>query len=88
VPSSVVYSASKSAVDAITKALARELGDRKVRVNAIAPGITETEAVKNPGISLEMANAIGAPIPLGRPGQPDDIARVGLSLLSPINHLG
>jgi 3-oxoacyl-[acyl-carrier protein] reductase len=82
VPSSVVYSASKSAIDAITKALAKELGDRKIRVNAIAPGMTETEAVKNLGISLEMANAIGAPIPLGRLGQPDDIAKVALFLAS------
>jgi 3-oxoacyl-[acyl-carrier protein] reductase len=82
VPSSVVYSASKSAVDAITKALAKELGDRKIRVNAIAPGMTETEAVKALGISLEMANAIGAPVPLGRLGQPDDIARVALFLAS------
>jgi 3-oxoacyl-[acyl-carrier protein] reductase len=82
VPSSVVYSASKSAIDAITKALAKELGDRKIRVNAIAPGMTETEAVKNLGISLEMANAIGAPIPLGRLGQPDDIARVAVFLAS------
>ena len=46
VPNSVVYSASKSAIDAITKALAKELGDRKIRVNAIAPGMTETEGVK------------------------------------------
>jgi 3-oxoacyl-[acyl-carrier protein] reductase len=82
VPSSVVYSASKSAIDAITKALAKELSDRKIRVNAIAPGMTETEAVKNLGISLDMANAIGAPIPLGRLGQPDDIARVALFLAS------
>jgi 3-oxoacyl-[acyl-carrier protein] reductase len=82
VPSSVVYSASKSAIDAITKALAKELGNRKIRVNAIAPGMTETEAVTNLGISLEMANAIGAPIPLGRLGQPDDIARVALFLAS------
>jgi 3-oxoacyl-[acyl-carrier protein] reductase len=82
VPSSVVYSASKSAIDAITKALAKELGDRKIRVNAIAPGMTETEGVKDLGITLEMANAIGAPIPLGRLGQPDDIARVALFLAS------
>jgi 3-oxoacyl-[acyl-carrier protein] reductase len=82
VPSSVVYSASKSAIDAITKALAKELGDRKIRVNAIAPGMTETEAVKALGISLDMANAIGAPVPLGRLGQPDDIARVALFLAS------
>jgi 3-oxoacyl-[acyl-carrier protein] reductase len=82
VPSSVVYSASKSAVDAITKALARELGDRKIRVNAIAPGMTETEGVKDLGITLDMAKAIGAPIPLGRLGRPDDIAQVALFLAS------
>jgi 3-oxoacyl-[acyl-carrier protein] reductase len=82
VPNSVVYSASKSAIDSITKALAKELGDRKIRVNAIAPGMTETETVKNLGISLEIANAIGAPIPLGRLGQPDDIAQVALFLAS------
>jgi 3-oxoacyl-[acyl-carrier protein] reductase len=82
VPSSVVYSASKSAVDAITKALARELGDRKIRVNAIAPGMTETEGVKDLGITLDMAKAVGAPIPLGRLGRPDDIAQVALFLAS------
>ena len=49
VPSSVVYSASKAAIDSITKALAKELGDRKIRVNAIAPGMTETEGFKDLG---------------------------------------
>jgi 3-oxoacyl-[acyl-carrier protein] reductase len=82
VPNSVVYSASKSAIDAITKGLAKELAGRKIRVNAIAPGMTGTEAVLKLGISLEVANAIGAPIPLGRLGQPDDIARVALFLAS------
>ncbi|HEY1863398.1 MAG TPA: glucose 1-dehydrogenase [Roseiarcus sp.] len=82
VPNSVVYSASKSAIDAITKALAKELGERKIRVNAIAPGMTETEGVKTLGITFETAKAIGAPIPLGRLGQPDDIARVALFLAS------
>ena len=81
-PNSVVYSASKAAIDSITKALAEELGDRKIRVNAIAPGMTETEGVQGLGISLDMAKAIGAPIPLGRLGQPDDIARVALFLAS------
>jgi 3-oxoacyl-[acyl-carrier protein] reductase len=82
VPSSVVYSASKAAIDSITKALAKELGDRKIRVNAIAPGMTETEGLKPLGITIETAKAIGAPIPLGRLGQPDDIARVALFLAS------
>ncbi len=82
VPNSVVYSASKSAIDAITKALSKELGDRKIRVNAIAPGMTETEGFKELGITIETAKAIGLPIPLGRLGQPDDIARVALFLAS------
>jgi 3-oxoacyl-[acyl-carrier protein] reductase len=82
VPNSLVYSASKSAIDSITKALAKELGDRKIRVNAIAPGMTETEGFKTLGITLETAKAIGLPIPLGRLGQPDDIARVALFLAS------
>jgi 3-oxoacyl-[acyl-carrier protein] reductase len=82
VPNSLVYSASKSAIDSITKALAKELGDRKIRVNAIAPGMTETEGLKPLGITIETAKAIGAPIPLGRLGQPDDIARVALFLAS------
>ena len=82
VPNSLVYSASKSAIDAITRALAKELGDRKIRVNAIAPGMTETEGSARLGITFETANAIGAPIPLGRLGQPDDIARVALFLAS------
>jgi 3-oxoacyl-[acyl-carrier protein] reductase len=82
VPNSLVYSASKSAIDSITKALAQELGDRKIRVNAIAPGMTETEGLKPLGITFETAKAIGRPIPLGRLGQPDDIARVALFLAS------
>jgi 3-oxoacyl-[acyl-carrier protein] reductase len=82
VPNSLVYSASKSAIDSITKTLAKELGDRKIRVNAIAPGMTETEGLKPLGITIETANAIGRPIPLGRLGQPYDIARVALFLAS------
>jgi 3-oxoacyl-[acyl-carrier protein] reductase len=82
VPNSVIYSASKGAIDTITKALAKELADRKIRVNAIAPGMTETEGVKDLGLSLDIAKAIGAPILLGRLGQPDDIARVALFLAS------
>jgi 3-oxoacyl-[acyl-carrier protein] reductase len=82
VPNSLVYSASKSAIDTITRALAKELGDRKIRVNAIAPGMTETEGASALGITYETANAVGAPIPLGRLGQPDDIARVALFLAS------
>lgn len=82
VPNSVVYSASKSAVDAITKALATELAGRRIRVNAIAPGMTATEGLATLGIRGETAKTMGATLPMGRLGQPDDIARVALFLAS------
>ena len=82
VPNSLVYSASKSAVDTITRALANELAGKNIRVNAIAPGMTETEGVKAIGLNLEAAKAMGAVLPMGRLGQPDDIARVALFLAS------
>ena len=76
VPNSVVYSASKAAVDTITKALALELAPKKIRVNAIAPGATETEGTKTMGLNMETAKAMGMVMPMGRMGQPDDIAQV------------
>src|SRR5208283_3503861 len=82
VPNSVVYSASKSAIDAITRALAIELAPKKIRVNAIAPGTTETEGLKTMGLTMEAAKAMGMVMPMGRMGQPDDIARVALFLAS------
>jgi 3-oxoacyl-[acyl-carrier protein] reductase len=82
VPKSALYSGSKSAVDAITRALALELADRNIRVNAIAPGMTETEGVAAVGINLESAKAMGAVLPMGRLGKPEDIARVALFLAS------
>jgi 3-oxoacyl-[acyl-carrier protein] reductase len=82
VPNSVVYSASKSAVDTITRALADELASRKIRVNAIAPGMTETEGLAVVGVEGETARNIGATLPMGRLGQPDDIARVAVFLAS------
>ena len=73
----------EGAVDTITSALANELGDRKIRVNAIAPGMTETEGMKTLGITLETAKAIGMrPCRWAGMGQPDDIARVALFLAS------
>jgi 3-oxoacyl-[acyl-carrier protein] reductase len=82
VPNSVVYSASKSAVDIITRALATELANRKIRVNAIAPGMTETEGLAVQGIEGETARNIGATLPMGRLGRPEDIARVAVFLAS------
>ena len=75
VPDSVVYSASKAAVDAVTKALANELAGRRVRVNAIAPDMTETEGLAAMGIDGQTAKDVGSTLPMGRVGQPDDIAR-------------
>ncbi len=82
-PGSAIYSATKGAVDAITRVLAKELGPRKVRVNAISPGMVETEGTRAGGF-------IGSPFearsveqtPLGRIGQPDDIAPVAVFLAS------
>jgi len=83
VATAAIYSATKSAIDAITRALAVELGPRKIRVNAIAPGLTETEGTHDAGmIGSDFQKASLATIPLGRLGQPDDIARVAVFLAS------
>jgi 3-oxoacyl-[acyl-carrier protein] reductase len=80
---SVVYTASKGAVDAITGVLAIELGPRKIRVNTISPGIVDTEGTHTAGImgSAMESDAIEK-TPLGRTGQPDDIAAVAVFLAS------
>jgi 3-oxoacyl-[acyl-carrier protein] reductase len=83
VPNSVVYSATKGALDTVTRGLAKELGPRKIRVNAIAPGGVETEGVHRIGlIGSDMEKNMVAATPLGRLGQPDDIARVAVFLAS------
>jgi len=70
-----VYSATKAAVDAITKSLAKELGPRKIRVNAINPGMVETEGLHGAGIAeSDFRKTVESQTPLGRIGQPDDIA--------------
>src|SRR5207302_7430793 len=75
VPNGAVYSATKGAVDALTRSLAKELGPRKIRVNAINPGMVETEGFRAAGIAeSEMRKQTEAQTPLGRIGQPDDIA--------------
>ncbi len=78
-----VYSATKGAVDAITKSLSKELGNRKIRVNSLSPGMTETEGVHTAQfIGTDFHKQIEAQTPLGRTGQPDDIAKAALFLAS------
>jgi len=82
-PQAAIYSGTKGAVDAITRGLAAELGTRKIRVNAIAPGEVETEGTHSAGIiGSDFEKAMIARTPLGRIGQPDDIARVAVFLAS------
>jgi len=80
---SVVYSATKGAVDAITGVLAKELGPRKIRVNSINPGGVETEGTHTGGIvGSDFAKQLIARTALGRFGQPEDIAPVAVFLAS------
>lgn len=73
-PQSSVYTATKGAVDAVTKVLANELGPRKIRVNSINPGLIETEGVRTAGMSEgEFRQSVESRTPLGRIGQPGDI---------------
>lgn len=82
-PNSVVYSATKGAVDSIARVLGVELAARKIRVNTIAPGGVETEGVHRIGvIGSDFEKQIVAQTPLGRLGQPEDIARVAVFLAS------
>ena len=82
-PNASVYSGTKGAVDAITRSLATELGPRKIRVNAIRPGMVETEGTHAAGIEeSEMKKQVLALTPLGRLGQPDDIAGAAVFLAS------
>ncbi len=78
-----VYSATKAAVDAVTRSLAKELGPRKIRVNSINPGMVETEGVHSAGIfDSDMRKHTEAATPLGRIGQPQDIAPAAVFLAS------
>lgn len=83
-PTYAVYCGTKGAVDAMTRALAKELGPRKIRVNAINPGMVETEGAHSAGvISGEMRKQVEAMTALGRIGQPHDIAGAAVFLASP-----
>lgn len=82
-PATAVYSATKAAVDAITRSLAKELGPRQIRVNSINPGMVETEGVQAAGLSSgDFRKQIEAQTPLGRIGQPQDIGPAAVFLAS------
>jgi 3-oxoacyl-[acyl-carrier protein] reductase len=82
-PGGSVYSATKAAVDAVTKSLAKELGPKKIRVNSLNPGMVETEGVHTAGfLGSDFHKMIVAQTPLGRIAQPDDVAKVAVFLAS------
>jgi 3-oxoacyl-[acyl-carrier protein] reductase len=82
-PTSSIYTGTKGAVDAITGVLARELGPKKIRVNAINPGLVETEGTHAGGLlNTEWETSTIAQTPLGRLGQPEDVAKVAVFLAS------
>lgn len=83
IPGSVIYSATKGAIDTATRVLAAELGPKNIRVNAISPGMVETEGTHAAGfIGSDFQKHSEATAPLGRIGQPQDIARVAVYLAS------
>jgi 3-oxoacyl-[acyl-carrier protein] reductase len=82
-PQSAVYSGTKGAVDAVSGALSKELGPKQIRVNAIKPGLVETEGTKTfQIIGSDMEKEMVAQTPLGRIGQPNDIADIAVFLAS------
>jgi 3-oxoacyl-[acyl-carrier protein] reductase len=82
-PGTSLYIASKSAIEAMTRVFAKELGPRKIRVNAISPGEVETEGTRSAGIvGSDFERQMLQQTPLGRVGQPDDIAPVAVFLAS------
>ena len=82
-PTSAVYASTKSALESMTRALAAELGPRKIRVNAIAPGVVETEGTHAAGlIGSDFEQQAINRTPLGRSGQPADIAKIAVFLAS------
>jgi 3-oxoacyl-[acyl-carrier protein] reductase len=82
-PAGSVYSATKAAVDAVSKSLAKELGARHIRVNSLNPGLIETEGTHSAGITdSDFRRTIESQTPLGRIGQPQDIASAALFLAS------
>jgi 3-oxoacyl-[acyl-carrier protein] reductase len=82
-PASSIYTGTKAAVDAITRVLAKELGPKRIRVNSINPGMVETEGAHAAGvIGSDFQKQAEAQTPLGRIGQPEDIAPLAVFLAS------
>jgi 3-oxoacyl-[acyl-carrier protein] reductase len=83
-PAASLYSATKAALDAVTISLSKELGTKKIRINSILPGATETEGAIKAGVTAgsEYETMFVANTPLGRRGQPEDIAKVAVFLAS------
>jgi 3-oxoacyl-[acyl-carrier protein] reductase len=82
-PQAAIYAASKGAIDTLTGVLAKELGPRNIRVNTVAPGVTDTEGVRTAGvIGSPFESAMVSMTPLGRIGTPDDIAPLVVFLAS------
>ena len=84
-PNLSIYTATKSALDAITRVLAKELGPRRIRVNSINPGATATEGARAAGVigvGSDYEKHMLAMTPLGRIGQPSDIAPIAVFLAS------
>jgi 3-oxoacyl-[acyl-carrier protein] reductase len=82
-PTASVYTATKGAVDSVTRTLSKELGPKKIRVNSINPGMVETEGVHTAGvIGSDFQKWAVSQTPLGRIGQPTDIAPVAVFLAS------
>ena len=82
-PTGSVYTATKSAVDSVTRTLSKELGPKKIRVNSINPGMVETEGTHTAGIiGSDFQKSIESQTPLGRIGQPKDIGPVAVFLAS------
>jgi len=83
VPNASVYSATKGAVDAVTRSLAKELGARKIRINAVRPGLVETEGTQTQGFATgDVRKGFEDQTALGRIGQPQDIATAVVFLAS------
>src|SRR5262249_40603548 len=83
VPTASVYSSTKAAVDAITVALAGELGPKKIRVNSLNPGMVETEGLHSAGITeSDFRKSVEEKTPLGRIAKPEDIAKAAVFFAS------